>query len=220
MMQGEVRSVEVPESAATDSTEQGAFAEDQIVLDAVGEGNELANAEEVTEAESGDNHEYFLGLDSYGWVGASFFLFVAILLYLKVPAQIANALDGRGKRIRAELDEAKALRAEAEALLAEQQARAAQSAKDAETILANARTEAGNIVADAEKNAAAMVMRRQEAAEGKIAAAERAAEQDLRARVATLATTAAEQLIARQTGATEQKALTDKAIADLGSRLN
>ncbi|MEO0500392.1 MAG: F0F1 ATP synthase subunit B [Pseudomonadota bacterium] len=220
-MQDQVRSVDVPASTATDATRnESAFAEDEIVLDAVGEGNEMAQSEAVTEAETGENHEYFLGLDSYGWVGASFVLFVAILLFLKVPSSIATALDGRGKRIRGELDEAKALRAEAEALLAEQQRRADQSAKDAETVLENAKAEAAAIVADAEANATAMVARRREAAEGKIAAAERAAEADLKARVASLATSAAANLIAGRTDAAEQKSLTDRAIADLGTRLN
>ncbi|MHB9878677.1 F0F1 ATP synthase subunit B family protein [Pacificimonas sp. ICDLI1SI03] len=214
-MQDTVRSVDVPASSARDATDQN-----EVVLDSVGAGTEVAQSEEVVAAEDGENHEYFLGLDSYGWVGASFFLFVAILLYLKVPAKIADALDSRGTRIRSELDEAKALRAEAEALLAEQQARAAQSAQDAETILANARAEAGTIIEDAETTATAMVARRQQAAEGKIAAAERAAEADIKARVASLATAAAATLIERQTDAAAQRDLTDRAIADLGTRLN
>ncbi|MBV7257087.1 F0F1 ATP synthase subunit B [Pacificimonas sp. WHA3] len=214
-MQDAVRSVDVPQSTASDAT-----GPDEIVLDAVGDGTEIAQSSEVIEAESGNNHEYFLGLDSTAWAAVSFFLFVGILLYLKVPAAIAKALDGRGARIRTELDEAKALRAEAEVLLAEQKTRAEQSAKDAEAILNNARTEAAGIVADAEANAAAMMVRRQEAAEGKIAAAERAAEADLKARVATLATTAAATIIRQQTGDKEQGDLTDRAIADLGARLN
>ncbi|MGB7406335.1 MAG: F0F1 ATP synthase subunit B [Pacificimonas sp.] len=211
----DVRTVDVPESSATDATDQN-----EIVLDAVGQGTEIAQSEAVLQAEADNPPDSFLGIDSTGYAALSFVVFAALLIYLKVPAMIADALDGRGKRIRSELDEAKALRAEAEALLAEQQRKADQSAKDAEAILDNARNEAKAIVADAETSATAMVARRQEAAEGKIAAAERNAEQELKARVAALATTAAEQLIARQTDAAKQRALTDRAIADLGTRLN
>lgn len=214
---GEVRSVDVPESTATDiSSNEGS----EIVLDAIGSGTPEAQSEAVTAAEEGDHHEYFLGLDSYGWVGAAFFLFAAILIYLKVPGAIAKALDARGARIREELDEAKALRAEAETLLAEQQTRAAQSEKDAEAILAGARREADEILADARAQSEAMVARRTQMAEDKIAAAERAAEAELRARAADLSVDAARKIIAEHSDAATRTALTDKAISGLGSRLN
>ena len=211
----DIREVEVPASTA----EEELAPPNETVLDAVGSGTPEAQSELVEAAEE-VGHEYFLGLDSYGWVGLAFLVFVGVLIWLKLPAKIADALDARGGRIRSELEEARALRAEAEALLAEQKAKADQSAQDADAILANARREAEAIVADAEKNAAAMVERRREAAEAKIAAAERAAEQELRARVAVLATAAARNVIAEQTDAADRRTLTDRAIADLGTRLN
>lgn len=186
-----------------------------VVLDAVGEGTPEATTQSVEHAVEGEHHEAFLGLDSYGWVAAAFVVFVLLLLYLKVPKAIAGALDGRAARIRAELDEARRLREDAEKLLADYQAKQKQAAKDAETILGAARTEAANIVADAQRQAEASVARRTRQAEDKIAAAERSAEADLRARAATLATEAARRLIVEQTDAGTQKKLTDEAIAGL-----
>lgn len=190
-------------------------ASNPVVLDAVGEGTPEATTESVEHAVEGEHHEAFLGLDSYGWVAISFLIFVAVLLYLKVPKAIAGALDGRGQRIRAELDEARRLREDAERLLADYRAKQAQAATDAENILGAARTEASNIVADAQRQAEASIARRTRMAEDKIAAAERAAEADLRARAAQLATEAARRLIVEQTDAGTQKRLTDEAIAGL-----
>lgn len=212
----EVRNVDVPPSTSQEQLQTP----NEVVLDAVGEGTPEAQSEEVLEAEAGEHHEAFLGLDSYGWVGIAFAIFLLLLIWKKVPHLLTSALDGRANTIRAELDEARALRAEAEALLAEQKRKAEQSAKDAEAILANAQREAGAIVAEAETTAAAMVQRRQEAAETKIAAAERAAERDLRARVAALSTDAARRVIADQTDPAARQAMTDRAISDLGTRLN
>ena len=48
----------------------------------------------------------------------AFLLFVGILLYAKVPARLTSVLDARAVQIRADLDEAKALREEAQTILA------------------------------------------------------------------------------------------------------
>ena len=45
-------------------------------------------------------------------VGIGFVIFLAILVYYKVPAMLAAKLDERSVRIRADLDEARALRDE------------------------------------------------------------------------------------------------------------
>lgn len=211
----EVRDVDVPAS----ESEEILNPPNEVVLDAVGEGTPEVQGELVEAAEEVP-HESFLGMDSYGWVGVAFLIFMLILIWQKVPQKIVGALDSRADRIRTELAEAEALRAEAEAMLAEQQRKAEQSAKDAEAILENARREAKAIVDEAQATADAMVVRRKEAAETKISAAERAAENDLRARVAVLATDAARRLIREDTDAADRQAMTDRAISDLGTRLN
>ncbi len=144
-------------------------------------------------------------------------VFVAILLAKKVPAVIGKALDGKIAAIRAQLDEASKLRAEAEELKAEYQAKLANAEKDAAALRARAEEEAALVVADAKANATALVKRRQKMAEDKIAAAERTAIADIRAKAVSAATEAAAALIAQNHDAKADKAMVDGAIKSLGA---
>ena len=82
-----------------------------------------------------------LGMAEF-WVAVAFVLFVAILVYYKVPALIAKALDDRADAIRQELDEARRLREEAQSLLADYQKKHRNVGKEAEDIITLARREA------------------------------------------------------------------------------
>lgn len=162
----------------------------------------------------------WLGLNAEGYIAIAFVIFVGLLLYLKVPKMIGDALDGRATKVRADLDEAKRLRAEAEALLAGYEAKADQAAHDAEHIVANARSEAAAIVTDAHTQAEAVIARRGALAETKIAAAERAAEASVRAQAVDLATAAAKRIIIAHDDAGENARLTSAAIGELDRRLH
>ena len=150
------------------------------------------------------------------WVAIGFLLFVAVLLYLKVHKSAASALDARGNKIKADLDEAARLRAEAEALLAAAQARLAGSADDAAKIVAQAERNAAEIAAQATRDLDALIVRRTAAAQARIAAAERGAEAALRSHAVDIATAKARALLADGNDAATQTRLTDAAIADLG----
>ena len=58
------------------------------------------------------------------WVAVAFVIFVGVLIYVGVPKMMIEALDDRGARVKAELDEARRLKEEAQKLLAEYQAQA------------------------------------------------------------------------------------------------
>ena len=58
-------------------------------------------------------------LEAEFWVAVGFVLFLGVLVYMGVPEMMLDALDRRGARIQGELDDARRLREEAEALLAE-----------------------------------------------------------------------------------------------------
>jgi len=163
-----------------------------------------------------------LGFDATGWVALAMLAVIAIMLWKRVPAVIGSALDKKIVGIKAQLDEAASLRAEAEALKAEYQAKAKAAAKEAEAIVAHAKAEADQIVAKAKSDATGLIERRGRMAEDKIAAAERAAIADVRARVADAAAAAAATLIAQNHDATVDKRLVDSAISGIGSnaRLN
>ncbi len=161
-----------------------------------------------------------LGLGAEGWVyvGLTIFLLLAVFV-AKAPKRITDALDARIAETRRTLDEAKALRAEAEALLADAKRRQAASVNDAKAIIDHAQQEAGDLIAQAEHDAADLIVRRTHMAEDKIAAAERTAVAEVRARAASAATTAATTLIAETHSAAADKALIDSSIAGIG-RLN
>lgn len=156
-----------------------------------------------------------LGLDPTGWVALSMIAVFGIMLWKKVPAIIGAALDKQIAGIKEQLDAASKLRADAEALKAEYEAKAKSAASDAEAMKAAAAKEADDIVAQARVDATALIARRGKMAEEKIAAAERAAIAEVRAKAASVAAAAAERLIAGGHDAKADKPLIDATIARL-----
>ena len=156
------------------------------------------------------------GFTPTGWVALAMVAVILLMIWKKVPAAIGKALDGKIALIREQLEEAKTLRAEAEALKAEYQAKADAAGAEAEAMVERAKSEAKTIVAQAKTDAEALVERRGKMAEAKIAAEERAAIDELRATAAKVATAAAAMLIAERNDAATGKKLVDDAIAGLG----
>lgn len=184
-------------------------------------GNGLKGTESGTGAVGGPEHvadpvDNLIGFTSTGWVGIVALVVLIGMVVWKVPAKIGASLDKKIADIRAQLDEAARLRAEAEALKAEYQAKAASAHQDAETIRAHAHTEANAIITKARTDAEELMERRARMAEDKIAAAERAAIAELRARAAEAATQAAAALIAGNHDAAADKPLVDRTISGLG----
>lgn len=175
----------------------------------------------LTAAAEGAHHEAtLLGLGAEGWVDVGLTIFLLLAIFVgKAPAQIAAALDARIANTRRQLDEAKAIRAEAEKLLADAKARTQASAGDAAAIVDQAQAEAKAMLAKAESDAAELIARRTKMAEDKIAAAERAALADVRSTAADAATKAAAALIADRHGADADRALVDRTIGGL-ARIN
>ena len=156
------------------------------------------------------------GFTPTGWVALAMVAVILLMIWKKVPAAIGKALDGKIALIREQLEEAKTLRAEAEALKAEYQAKADAAGAEAIAMVERAKSEAKTIVAQAKTDAEALVERRGKMAEAKIAAEERAAIDELRATAAKAATAAAAKLIGERNDATTGKKLVDDAIAGLG----
>lgn len=177
----------------------------------------------ITEVPGEAHHEEatLLGQGAEFWVYVSMAIFFALAIIVgKLPARIAGALDARISAVKRQLEEAKAVRMEAEALLADANRRRDAATKDAAAIVARAEAEAAELVAGSRKAAELTIERRTLAAEAKIAAAERAAEAELRADVARRVTAAAATLIAAKADPALQARLTDDAIAGLERRLH
>lgn len=179
---------------------------------------EAVNTTAGTEVPAGEHEATAWGLNAGGWVALAMLVVFAILIWKKVPAAIAKALDGRIALIREQLAEAEALRKEAEALKAEYQAKASSADAEAAAMIDRAQLEAREIVAKAKTDAEALIERRGRMAEDKIAAEERDAIKQLRAAAVDSVTRAATRLIAeRDDPATDEK-LVNQTIAELPGR--
>jgi F-type H+-transporting ATPase subunit b len=157
-----------------------------------------------------------LGLNATAWVALAMLVVLGIMLWKKVPAAIGRGLDKKIAGIREQLDEAAKLRAEAEALRAEYEAKTAAAGAEAQAMVDRARHEADTIVQQAKVDAASLIDRRTRMAEDKISAAERSAIAEVRAKAANAAAAAAATLIAQQHDAQADRAMVDQTIAGLG----
>ena len=154
------------------------------------------------------------------WVAVAFVIFVGVLIYYGIHTMITGALDQRSARIRADLDEARRLKEEAAALLAEYRRKQQTAERAAAQIVAGAKAEADRVGVEARTRMDEFVARRTKMAETKIAQAEAQAVQEVRALSADIAIAAAERILAAKTKGTQGEALIEKSIADVKARLH
>ena len=164
---------------------------------------------------AGEGAPSAFGLQDYQWVSLAMAVLIAVIVWKRVPGMITGGLDAKIAEIKQQLDEAKSLRSEAEALRDEYAAKIASAEKDAESMMEGAQREADAILANAEADSKAMVARRKKMAEDKIAAAERDAVDGVRASAANAAAAASQALIADNHDAEADKALADEVISTL-----
>jgi len=130
------------------------------------------------------------------WVGVGIAIFLGILVWQRVPALVIKSLDDRADLITRELAEARRLREEAEALLAQYKAKRAKAEEEASAILTEAKAEAERFAKEARATIATQIKRRGKYAEERIAQAEAQAMAEVRGAAADAATAAAAKLIA------------------------
>ena len=105
------------------------------------------------------------------WVAVAFVIFVAAT-FKPVKLALTGALDNRATTIRAQIDEARRLREEAQAALAEAQRKHRDAAGEAEALIASAKEEARLLQAQAAENLETTLARREQLAMERIAQAE------------------------------------------------
>lgn len=159
-------------------------------------------------------------LSSEFWVLVPVLLFFALVAWKGGFKAIGKALDGRAVAIREELDEARRLREEAQALLASYQRRQAEAENQAEEIVDRARREAEAMAAKARTDLADRLQRRTAQAEAKIASAEAQALAEVKARAADLAVNAAEDLIRSEITAADHTRLFKNGLSQIDGALN
>lgn len=159
-------------------------------------------------------------MDATFWALVSLILFIGLIIYVKVPGIVGRSLDKRADNIRGELDEAKRLRAEAQALLAEYQKKRKEAEADAAALVAAAEREAALLTEEARQKTEEFVARRNALSEQKIKQAEADAITAVKSAAIDIAVEAAGKVIAAKTDKTTQTALFKDAVAKVQSRLN
>jgi F-type H+-transporting ATPase subunit b len=158
--------------------------------------------------------------ETENWVALGFLCFLGLLAYLGAHRKVIAALDQRQARIKSELDQARRLREEAQALLGEFEHKAREAEAEAEAIIASAKAEAERLAAEAKTKAEDFVARRTKMAETRIAQAEAQAVADVRSAAADAAVAAAEKILSTAAKGKVAEDLLARGIADIKQKFN
>ena len=152
------------------------------------------------------------------WVLVGFLIFF-VLLGRTFWTLMKGGLDGRAAKVQAQLDEATALRAEAQRLLDLYRSKQDQAVKDSADILESAKVEADRMRKEGEDELKRSLAAREAQAMDRIAMAEQNAIQSVKARAVEIAIRAATGLVTEAIDKDGANALVDQAIADLPKRV-
>jgi F-type H+-transporting ATPase subunit b len=152
------------------------------------------------------------------WLLVALIVLITVI-YKPLSRAIFGALDGHAAKVRAELDQAKRLREEAQHLLAEHQRQLASGQDQATAIVEQARREAERQTDRQRRELESSLARRAEQALERIAQEEARALQEVRGYAASLAVRTTERLLRDQIDEVHAKALLDDAIGEVGRRL-
>ena len=153
------------------------------------------------------------------WVGVGLVIFIGGMVWVKVPGIVLKALDERGEKIQAELDEALRLRQEAQALLNSIKTQREDAERVAAEMIANAEADSARLRQEAEVKLDEQIKRRQLMAERKIATAEAQAAADVKAAAGELAAQIAEQVLAGRLKDLKSDPLVDRALGQMAGKL-
>ncbi len=153
-------------------------------------------------------------------VTIAFLVFVGILIYYKVPAKVTGLLDARAAQIKADLEEARALREEAKALLASYERKQKEVKDQSDRIVAAAKAEAEAVAVQAKADIKVSIARRLAAAEEKITAAENSAVRAVREQAISVAVAAAGEVLSKQMTDEGAQASIDAAIKQVDAKLH
>jgi F-type H+-transporting ATPase subunit b len=134
--------------------------------------------------------------DPVTWTFLGLVIFLAVVFIMVKPHKvIAKSLDERASKIRSELDNATALRKEAEAKLADAERRQAEAEASAKEIVEIARREAEQFAKEASASLSERIKLREKLAEERISRAEAEAVRDVRLAAVDTASKAAARIL-------------------------
>jgi F-type H+-transporting ATPase subunit b len=153
------------------------------------------------------------------WVAIGFFVLLGLAAKPGIKAAVAT-LDARARRIRKALDEATGLREEAQHLLADYQRKQRDAAKEVDSVVAQARSEAERAAKEGAERLETLLKRREQLALDRIAQAEAEAVQEVRNVTVDVAIAATRRLIAERMDPAAGARLVDRAIGELPGKLH
>ncbi|TPW25921.1 F0F1 ATP synthase subunit B [Pararhizobium mangrovi] len=159
-------------------------------------------------------------MDNTFWAFVSLVIFIAIIVYYRVPSMMTRSLDKRSDDIRKELDEARRLREEAQQVLAEYQRKRREAEEEAAEIRKTAERDAAAFLEEAKKRTEESVARRQEMAEQRIRQAEIDATNEVRASAVDVAVAAARRMLADEAKGETANRLFDESLETVRHRMN
>jgi len=177
----------------------------------------VAGSTKLRLAEAGGDHGSAWPVEI--WLALALIAVIAIA-WKPAKRSILGTLDSRAQRIAEELEEAKRLREEAQASLANLQRKQRDAMGEAEEIIAHARTEAERLRAQAAEQLEEQLARREQQAMDRIAQAEAQAAAEVRQIAAEVAIDAARRLLADQVDQAKGAALIDDAIQAMPDKLH
>ena len=107
-------------------------------------------------------------IDATFWVAISFFIFLGILIYLKVPQKINSSLIDQINKIKKELDEAEKLKVESKNLLSDYENKIDKSVKETKKIIYQAKNDCEKIILEKTKKFHQIMENRKKNTEQKI----------------------------------------------------
>ena len=171
-----------------------------------------------TDEYGGSSIEAFFA-DPTFWATVGVVLFLALLVWRRVPGMIGNALDNRATAIAKELDEARQLREEAQKALSDAERKQNEAEEEAAQIVEAAKREAKDLTETARTDLAERMARREKLAEQRIARAEADAQQKVRDAAAQAASDAAAAIMGAQMSGPAGDELFAKSLEDVKKAL-
>ena len=119
-------------------------------------------------------------IDATFWVAISFFIFLGILIYLKVPQKINSSLIDQINKIKKELDEAERLKVESKNLLSDYENKIDKSVKETKKIIYQAKNDCEKIILEKTKKFHQIMENRKKNIEQKIIQMKESALKDIK----------------------------------------
>ena len=152
--------------------------------------------------------------DESAWVALGFVIFI-VLVWKKAGSAISDILDKRVQKIKNDLEEAVALRVEAQKELEKFKSMQLEAVKDAKRIISDAQEAANRIRNAASEKANETIKRREEQAKAKIAAAEAAVVSELKAKATSIAMSASKEILISELNADIGSSIIDESITQI-----